>query len=241
MHTFLAGLFGGYWVFGHGKGASSSVNQQIVIYVFARVVLALAKLAVQPPGDNSLVGGIYGGHGGKGALGLSQEQLSIIQRYSWPVFASFSWASVMWIFRYYPETLQPSLRSSMTYMYVSFLHISYIQKEQEADVVSSPCVVMMARRSGIVDETTYGTTNELSVGDKSAVLARRSGICCIRWLYIAGGPAVAYMADHVQCMMLTKNVYQLRQFQPLARFWLVCHAAQQACASWHACEGGSVR
>ncbi|KAK5174469.1 uncharacterized protein LTR77_001549 [Saxophila tyrrhenica] len=117
MHTFLAGLFGGYWVFGHGKGASSSVNQQICIYVFARVVLALAKLAVQPPGDNSLVAGSYGGHGGKSVLGLKEGQLKAIQQYSWPVFASFSWAGVMWLFRYYPETLQPSLRNSMTYIY----------------------------------------------------------------------------------------------------------------------------
>lgn len=118
IHTFLAGLFGGYWVFGHGKGASSSVNQQIVIYVFARVVLALAKLAVQPPGDNSLVGSAYGGHGGKGFLGLSEQQREAVRRNAWPVFASVSWASVMWLFRWYPETLQPSLRSSMTYMYV---------------------------------------------------------------------------------------------------------------------------
>ncbi|KAK5708985.1 hypothetical protein LTR17_020211 [Elasticomyces elasticus] len=117
VHSFLAGLFGGYWVFGHGRSASSSVNQQIVIYVFARVVLAAAKLAVQPPGDNSLVAGSYGGHGGKGLLGLNEQQLEAVRRNSWPVFASMSWASVMWLFRYYPETLQPSLRSSMTYIY----------------------------------------------------------------------------------------------------------------------------
>lgn len=126
IHTFLAGLFGGYWVFGHGRGAHSSVNQQIVIYVFARVVLALAKLAVQPPGDNSLVGSSYGGHGGKGVLGLNEEQLKLVQRYSWPVFASLSWAGVMWLFRFYPEMLQPSLRSSMNYMYVFFVFLSYL-------------------------------------------------------------------------------------------------------------------
>ncbi|KAL9100899.1 MAG: hypothetical protein Q9163_003791, partial [Psora crenata] len=44
-HTFAAGLTGGYAVF--GRGIQSSVNQQIVIYVFARALLALAKLAVQ--------------------------------------------------------------------------------------------------------------------------------------------------------------------------------------------------
>ena len=118
VHPFLAGLFGGYWVFGHGKAAFSSVSQQIVIYVFARVVLGMAKLAVQPPGDNTLVGGAYGGHGGKGIFGLNEQQLAIVRQRSWPVFASLSWASVMWLFRWYPEMLQPSLRNSMTYMYV---------------------------------------------------------------------------------------------------------------------------
>jgi peroxisomal membrane protein 4 len=117
VHTFLAGLLGGYWVFGHGRAAHSSVNQQIVIYVFARVMLAMAKLAVQPPGDNILIGGSYGGHGGKGLLGLSEKQLELVRKKSWPVFASLSWAFVMWLFRWYPETLQPSLRSSMTYIY----------------------------------------------------------------------------------------------------------------------------
>jgi len=119
VHAFLAGLFGGYWVFGHGKSATSSVNQQIVIYVFARVVLAAAKLVVQPPGDTGLVAGSYGGYGGKGMLGLTEQQLEMVRRNSWPVFASLSWASVMWIFRYYPGTLQPSLRSSMTYIYTN--------------------------------------------------------------------------------------------------------------------------
>ena len=134
FHSFLSGLHGGYWVFGHGRGASSSVNQQICIYVFARVVLALAKLAVTPPGENALVGSSYGGRGGKGFLSLDASQQKLIQKYSWPVFASMSWASVMWLFRYYPDTLQPSLRSSMTYMYVlSILSPFVAQKDQAAD------------------------------------------------------------------------------------------------------------
>lgn len=118
IHPFLAGLFGGYWVFGHGKAGFSSVSQQICIYVFARVVLGLAKLAVQPPGDNTLIGGAYGGHGGKGIFGLNEQQLAIVRQRSWPVFASLSWASVMWLFTYYPAMLPASLRSSMVYMYV---------------------------------------------------------------------------------------------------------------------------
>jgi len=124
IHSFFAGLFGGYWVFGHGKAQFSSVSQQICIYVFARVVLGLAKLAVQPPGDNTLIGGAYGGHGGKGIFGLSEQQLELVRKRSWPVFASLSWASVMWLFRWYPEMLQPSLRNSMTYIFAHSEHWS---------------------------------------------------------------------------------------------------------------------
>lgn len=53
LDTFLAGLIGGYTVF--GRGIQSRVKQQITIYVFARVVLALAKPTVQfgYPSDKS--------------------------------------------------------------------------------------------------------------------------------------------------------------------------------------------
>ena len=170
VHTFLAGLFGGYWVFGHGRGASSSVNQQIVIYVFARVVLAVAKLAVQPPGDNSLVGGSYGGHGGKGLLRLNDDQLQLVRDYSWPVFASVSWASVMWLFRYYPETLQPSLRSSMTYMYVVSLLCLLVFGE--GCWLTMWRVDIRMRRSGTRRGTLRGITNRAR--------ARASDYCCIR-------------------------------------------------------------
>jgi len=58
--SFLAGLLGGYTVF--GRTIHNSVSQQIVIYVAARVCLALAKLAVQP----RHVGGGASGQGVKG-------------------------------------------------------------------------------------------------------------------------------------------------------------------------------
>ena len=101
-HTFLAGLTGGYLVF--GRGIQSSVNQQIVIYIFARVALALAKLAVQ--------------RRSQGGVGIGREMREKVEKNAWPVFASLSWAMVMWIYRWYPDTLQPSLKSSMKYMWV---------------------------------------------------------------------------------------------------------------------------
>ena len=104
-HTFLAGLLGGYFVFGRGKSGQSSVNQQIVIYVFARVVLGLAKLSVQRKRA--------------GGLGLSPDVKDRLNENAWPLFAALSWGMVMWLFRWYPEVLQPSLNSSMKYMYVA--------------------------------------------------------------------------------------------------------------------------
>lgn len=85
------------------RGKISSVSQQIVIYIFARVALALARLAVKP---------------GYGLPGVSEpKQSATISHYAWPVFASMSWAAVMHLFRWHAAELQPSLRSSMVYIY----------------------------------------------------------------------------------------------------------------------------
>ncbi|KAI1336867.1 peroxisomal membrane protein 4 [Xylariaceae sp. FL0016] len=107
--TLMAGLLGGYLVFGgrsRRSGKISSVNQQICIYVFARVVLALAALAIQPGSPSALPW-------------VSHESRSAaISHYAWPVFAATSWAAVMHLFRHHPDELQPSLRNSMSYIYL---------------------------------------------------------------------------------------------------------------------------
>jgi peroxisomal membrane protein 4 len=104
--SFFAGLLGGYAVFGRQPG---SVSQQIVIYVFARVMLSLAKLAIQPNMHplSSLI---------------TPETRTAITDHTWPVFASMTWAFVMYIFRWYPDTLVSSLRSSMQYIYADSDH-----------------------------------------------------------------------------------------------------------------------
>jgi len=110
--TFFAGLLGGYTIFGSAK--QGSVNQQIVIYVFARVVLALARLSLESPRMTSTTPTPT-----LWTQRLSPEVKAKIQDHAWPVFASLSWAMVMYVFRWQPESIQPSLRSSMKYMYVS--------------------------------------------------------------------------------------------------------------------------
>ncbi|KAI2785886.1 hypothetical protein POX_h09648 [Penicillium oxalicum] len=104
--SFFAGLLGGYAVFGRQRG---SISQQIVIYVFARVMLSLAKLSVQP-GMHPL------------SSLISPHARASITDNAWPVFASMSWALVMYLFRWYPETLASSLRSSMVYIYADSDH-----------------------------------------------------------------------------------------------------------------------
>lgn len=111
--TFLSGLVGGYYVFGRGKAGKSSVNQQIVIYVFARVMLALAKLSVESPQMTATTPTPT-----FWTQKLDEETKRRIRENAWPVFASLSWGLVMYVFRWQPESIQGSLRSSMKYMYV---------------------------------------------------------------------------------------------------------------------------
>lgn len=111
--SLVAGLVGGYMVFGRRSARSgriSSVNQQIVIYVFARVVLAMAKLSVREGSPFAL------------PVVSRGKAADAVSHYAWPVFASASWGMVMWLFRWHPEALQPSLRSSMTYIYAQSDH-----------------------------------------------------------------------------------------------------------------------
>ncbi|KAL1883158.1 hypothetical protein Daus18300_000216 [Diaporthe australafricana] len=112
--SLVAGVVGGYMVFGRRSprsGKISSVNQQIVIYVFARVVLALARLSVKEGSPFALVPAL-----------AREPASSAVSYYAWPVFASASWGMVMWLFRWHPEDLQPSLRSSMSYIYAQSDH-----------------------------------------------------------------------------------------------------------------------
>lgn len=115
--AFLAGLAGGYTVF--GRTIHSSVSQQIVIYVFARVVLAYAKLLVQPKGDAKGGHHHHGRSGGGGGWEIISDPVlaAKVRDNGWTVFASVSWALVMYVFRWHPEVVQPSLRSSMHYIY----------------------------------------------------------------------------------------------------------------------------
>ncbi|ORZ20441.1 Tim17/Tim22/Tim23/Pmp24 family-domain-containing protein [Absidia repens] len=87
-HAFIAGLVGGYYVFGE----NNNINQQIVLYLFSRVVMALVKLPVK-------------------------REIVDAPQHTYPIFAAVIWGAVMWLFNKEGDTLQPSLRASMQYIY----------------------------------------------------------------------------------------------------------------------------
>jgi len=130
------------------------VSQQIVIYVAARVLLALAKLAVQPRqvGGGASGQGVQGGGGGWELFGNGEMRRTMAKN-GWPVFASLSWAMVMYIFRWHPEAVQSSLRSSMSYMWVSF---EAGRIRDYANILT----VMFSRTIGIRYGRYFGITNE---------------------------------------------------------------------------------
>lgn len=91
-HAALAGAIGGYLVW----SKYSSVNYQIVMYLFSRIVIALVKRMA--------------------ANGV--KPFCLVQfKQVYPSLAIATWAIVMWLFETNPETLHPSLKKSMDFLY----------------------------------------------------------------------------------------------------------------------------
>jgi len=99
-HTFLAGLLGGYIVFGD----RNAINEQIVLYVCSRVVASFIPRARSPGPDPS-----------RPANTVQKPIPPDAKLFS--VFAAVSWGAVMWLFAERGQTLQPGLHSSMRYLY----------------------------------------------------------------------------------------------------------------------------
>ncbi|PIL29609.1 hypothetical protein GSI_08246 [Ganoderma sinense ZZ0214-1] len=95
--TFIAGLIGGYIVFGE----RNAVNEQIVLYVCSRVVSSFLARAKSPYSNSPTAPGR--------PLPPDSRQFSI--------FAAICWGAVMWLFKERGETIQPGMFSSMTYLY----------------------------------------------------------------------------------------------------------------------------
>lgn len=113
--TFIAGLIGGYAVFGDRNPVNEQVciyaltrirkltYYQIVLYVCSRVVASFIPRAGSP-------------------YAMASTTSSAVKpippdprRFS--IFAALCWAAVMWLFNERGETIQPGLFNSMVYLY----------------------------------------------------------------------------------------------------------------------------
>lgn len=99
IDSFLSGLLGGYVVFGE----NNNINQQIVLYVFARVAMGSAKVLASGKFSDGPFDQLIG----------SQRMKDI----AWPLFASLCWGAVMYLHSEHVQAIQPSLASSMNYLY----------------------------------------------------------------------------------------------------------------------------
>ncbi|KAI0076248.1 peroxisomal membrane protein 4 [Panus rudis PR-1116 ss-1] len=99
IDTFVAGLIGGYVVFGD----RNAINEQIVLYVCSRVVASFIPRAGQPYSMSS-------------TASSAVRPIPPDPRH-FSIFAALCWGAVMWLFNERGETIQPGMFSSMTYLY----------------------------------------------------------------------------------------------------------------------------
>ncbi|XP_002736474.1 peroxisomal membrane protein 4-like [Saccoglossus kowalevskii] len=88
-HSFIAAFIGGYLIFGE----NNKVNMQINLYLLSRIIFGFVK------------------------MGVKKKVIAEPKRDPFPWFGAIIWAIILWQFEYHRQSLQPSLRSSMTYIY----------------------------------------------------------------------------------------------------------------------------
>ncbi|CAI9740019.1 Hypothetical predicted protein [Octopus vulgaris] len=88
-HIFCASVIAGYCVFGR----YNKVNEQINLYLLSRITYALAQIAVK------------------------KQYIPQPFQKPFPLFFSLVWGVALLLFEYERDFLQPSLQSSMTYLY----------------------------------------------------------------------------------------------------------------------------
>jgi peroxisomal membrane protein 4 len=107
--AFLAGGLIGHIIWGR----YTAINSQIVMYLTARVIMGLCRIAA--------------------AKGVPIARDLTYETQVYPIWASVIWAIVMWQFEFHPDKLQSSLTESMKFLY----HDSNQWKET-ADFLPSP-------------------------------------------------------------------------------------------------------
>lgn len=113
-HAMIAGLIGGYCVWGN----YSSINYQIVLYLASRVFVAVVKRLIinpkglPPSGDGSIT-------------------IPLMKDRTYSFCAAMIWGIVLFLYEDSPEVLHPSLRTSMDEIYRFRPWSSLIPKARE--------------------------------------------------------------------------------------------------------------
>jgi peroxisomal membrane protein 4 len=111
----LAGAFGGYFIW----GKYTAVNNQILLYLTSRVIVAMWKRWCRIQGttittSHDLANGI-----------LSLPMISSSRRINlYPIVSTIIWGLVMMLYEETPELLHPTLKASMDEIY----HVSLAQE-----------------------------------------------------------------------------------------------------------------
>ncbi|KAG0144810.1 hypothetical protein CROQUDRAFT_659493 [Cronartium quercuum f. sp. fusiforme G11] len=129
IDTFLAGLLGGWIVFGE----QTSVNEQIVLYCVSRVVSSFLPRAKIPPSPHKPKPDIIvtrttsptnarNWDAPAGSMphppGYPYPRSIPVDRRVFEAYAAITWGAVMWLFRWRRHTLQGGLVNSMQYLYL---------------------------------------------------------------------------------------------------------------------------
>jgi len=131
--TFLAGVIGGWLVFGE----RNAINEQIVLYCVSRVVSSFLPRASSPavsshpgiivtqntPSPSStrqpqLVNEHLAPNGMPRPPGFPYPTSVPIDKRIFEIYAAVTWGAVMWLFRWRRERLQGGLINSMQYLYL---------------------------------------------------------------------------------------------------------------------------
>eukprot|EP01122_Echinamoeba_exundans_P017042 TRINITY_DN883_c0_g2_i1.p1 TRINITY_DN883_c0_g2~~TRINITY_DN883_c0_g2_i1.p1 ORF type:complete len:242 (+),score=45.61 TRINITY_DN883_c0_g2_i1:165-890(+) len=97
IESWIAGFIGGFIAFGDSHGVSGSVNNQIVLYLFAR--------------------GIEGSLRTFHKKGWLPDSLDVASPFGFRVLAGFSLALILYLTEYQPDMLKPGFMSTMTNLY----------------------------------------------------------------------------------------------------------------------------
>lgn len=97
IECWIAGFVGGYWAFGESKGISGAVNNQIVLYLFARGLEGMSRSFVQ--------------------RGYLPQTLDVKSPTGFRIFAGFSLALILYMTDYEANLLRPAFVDTMNFLY----------------------------------------------------------------------------------------------------------------------------